>query len=458
MSQTLELVDPKTLIVDANVRADADLTKEFVANVKANGVLQAITAYRDAEGALRVLYGQRRTLAAVEAGLTAMPVYVADSLEEADRIGTQVAENDQRRALTDHDRAEAFHQMALLGVSAAQIARKAGAEKGTVERAIKARKNDTATAALGAGRTLDQALVLAEFEDDAEATAELESVIADEPDQLDHLAQRLRNNRAIAARLAEAKAEAEAQGLTVVARIGYDASDEALPLRYLVDAEGSQPAEDAANAVALRLYQTDGEISREPGIVGWKELGYRYKSPYGEVRQSGPMTEEQKAERKTLIANNKAMDAAQAVRREWVRTLLARKSAPKGWQRFLAVAHTRHHNVIRDRSADLAAELAGVAKEKDYLSAALTEHVAAHPGRPEVALLALALAGLEENVDRQAWRRPGNGARFYLSQLAEWGYPLSDVERIITDDAKPSDQGEEDAAAEDEDAEPEDAA
>lgn len=442
MSHTLELVDPKTLIVDANVRADADLTPDFVANVKANGVLQAITAYRDPEGALRVLYGQRRTLAAVEAGLPTMPVYVADSLEDADRLATQVAENDQRRALTDHDRAEAFHQMALLGRSAAQIAKKAGADKGTVEKAIKARKNDTATAALGAGRTLDQALVLAEFEDDAEATADLESAIADEPDQLDHVAQRLRNDRTIAARLAEAKAEAEAEGLTVVERIGYDASDEALHLRYLVDAEGSKPAEDAVNAVALDLYRIDGEVSRTVGIVGWAELGFRYKSPYGEVRPSGPMTEDQKAERKTLIANNKAMEAATTVRREWVTTLLARKAAPKGWQRFLAVAHTEHYLMGAETDTYHAAEFLGC-EVKGWPMDTLAKYVAKHPARPDAALLALVFSGFEKAMPKDCWRAPSASRQFYLNALADWGYTLSDVERLITDPAEDADPDEE---------------
>jgi hypothetical protein len=45
------------------------------------------------------------------------------------------------------------------------------------------------------------------------------------------------------------------------------------------------------------------------------------------------MTEEQKAERKTLIANNRDMESATKVRREFVKTLLSRKAAPKGHPR-----------------------------------------------------------------------------------------------------------------------------
>ncbi|MCU1532436.1 MAG: putative partitioning protein parB-family [Arthrobacter sp.] len=44
------------------------------------------------------------------------------------------------------------------------------------------------------------------------------------------------------------------------------------------------------------------------------------------------MIEEQKAERKALIANNKAMESATKVRRERVKNLLAKKTPPRGWQ------------------------------------------------------------------------------------------------------------------------------
>jgi len=73
----LEPVDPRTLVLEANVRVDARLDKQFVASIRDRGVLVPIVAHR-AGGELRVLYGQRRTLAAVEAGRATVPVYVVD--------------------------------------------------------------------------------------------------------------------------------------------------------------------------------------------------------------------------------------------------------------------------------------------------------------------------------------------------------------------------------------------
>ncbi|MGT2462951.1 ParB/RepB/Spo0J family partition protein [Sinomonas atrocyanea] len=411
MAHTLELVAPGSLLVDTNIRTDASLTPAFVANVKANGVLQAITAHRDAEGGLRVLYGQRRTLAAVEAGLDTVPVYVVDTLEEADRIATQVAENDQRAAITDAERAEAFHQLALLGVSAGQIAKRAGADKATVERAMKARSTDAGTAALSAGRTLDQALVLAEFADDPEATDQIEAVIEEEPDMLDHTAQRLRDERERARQLAAVAAEYEARGLTVVEHVGWSSEDEAVGLSYLTDAEGNHPDEDAANAVSLR-HHWDGTLQASLGITGWAEQGYTAREPYRSTeRQTGPMTEEQKAERKALIANNKAMESATKVRRDWLQTFLARKAVPKGWAQFLAVAHTRHYQLAGERDASAAADLAGCAPDggSDWYGSAIADYAETHPTRAHVPLLALAFAGFEKNMPKDCWRSPRQG-------------------------------------------------
>jgi len=72
------LVDPGTLIIGANVRVDRRTDKEFTASIRERGVTQAITAYRNDDNTLVVITGQRRTLAAVEVGLPAVRVIIAD--------------------------------------------------------------------------------------------------------------------------------------------------------------------------------------------------------------------------------------------------------------------------------------------------------------------------------------------------------------------------------------------
>ena len=45
----------------------------------------------------------------------------------------------------------------------------------------------------------------------------------------------------------------------------------------------------------------------------------------------------------------------------------------------------------------------------------------------------MVLTGFEKSLSRRSWRQPSETARTYLSQLAAWGYTLSDAEQIITD-------------------------
>ncbi len=172
---TLEMIDPRTLTVDLNVRKDAALTPEFVASIKEHGVIEPVIGHRKDDGTstVHVLMGQRSTRGAFEAGTATIPVMVVASPEEAERITTQVVENVQCSALTDADEADAYHQLSLLGVSAAQIAKKTGRAKTAVEGALKAKKSAAGEAALAKGRTIEEALVLVEFADDENATEHL---------------------------------------------------------------------------------------------------------------------------------------------------------------------------------------------------------------------------------------------------------------------------------------------
>jgi ParB family transcriptional regulator, chromosome partitioning protein len=73
---TLEHLDPRSLTLELNVRDVADLDAEFLASIKEHGVLVPIVAVRDEHGTVWVRAGQRRTLAAREANLSTVPVYV----------------------------------------------------------------------------------------------------------------------------------------------------------------------------------------------------------------------------------------------------------------------------------------------------------------------------------------------------------------------------------------------
>ncbi|MET3370608.1 UNVERIFIED_CONTAM: ParB family chromosome partitioning protein [Jeotgalibacillus campisalis] len=443
---TLEMLDPTTLTVDINVRKDAALTPDFVASIKEHGVMEPVIAHRKDDGTVHVLMGQRRTLGAVEAKRTEIPVMIISSPEEAERIVSQVVENIHRAAMTQGDEADAYHQLSLLGISAAEIATKTKRPKPAVEGALKAKASEAGSAALGRGHTIEEALILAEFEGDEEASAELASVIQDEPAQLFHVAQQLRDERERAAALAAYTAEVEATGTTIVERPGY--GDEGTAhVTSLKRADGEPATEEDANAVYISQ-DYRGEFSTVPVIVGWKELGFTERYSYhSSSAQTGPMTEEQKAERKTLIANNKAMESATTVRREFVKTLLAKKQAPKGWQYFTVHAITHHSDVARTYDGEVAAEMvsAKTGGQKSWGWNPLKDHVAKSTARPEFSLIALVCAGYEKTIAKDSWRSPSQSHRDYLNQLVTWGYTPSEVEQIIVDSGKPA---EEDSAEE----------
>ncbi|PVZ52340.1 ParB/RepB/Spo0J family partition protein [Arthrobacter sp. H-02-3] len=433
----LEMIDPATLTIDINVRKDAALSANFVASIKELGVLEPVIAHRKDDGTVHVLMGQRRTLGAIEAGRETIPVMIVASPEEADRLITQVVENIQRTELTEADEAEAYHQLSLIGVSAAAIAKKTGRTKTTVESALKAKATIAGAQALHNGYTVEQALILAEFESDEDATAELESVIKDDPDYLDHMTQKLRDERDSREQLAALKAVLEAEGKTVVEDAGHYGDHETLRVDALKRADGEPATDQDANAV---LISTDyrRQHTAVPVVTGWKELGFvpkyeRYDGGTG--AQKGPMTEEQKAERKTLIANNREMETATKVRRDFVKTLLTRKAAPKGWQYFTVHAITHHPETASGYDGKVAAEMIGAKTGEDEKWGwnPLRDHTAATTARSEFSLIAVVCAGYEKTIQKDSWRSAEKRHFHYLNQLTIWGYTASDVERVILD-------------------------
>ena len=181
----LELIDPQTIDVATNVRtaAEASLDKEFLDSVSANGVLVPIVATRDENG-VHVRYGQRRTLAAQHVGLSLVPVYIVDvnEADDAQRIVEQLVENEQRQALTDGDRIQAWKALELEGLTATAIAKRTGTKRAKITTGLTVAASDTGTRLIAeAGMTLDQAATLIEFEDDPDTVAKLTQVAAEQP-------------------------------------------------------------------------------------------------------------------------------------------------------------------------------------------------------------------------------------------------------------------------------------
>lgn len=437
---TIEHIDPNMIVVEANVRTEATLRPDFVASVKQNGVLTPILARRDKLGNVIVRAGQRRTLAARQVGLATIPAYITDADEKTvDRIVQQMAENEHREAVTDADRVAAYQQLAFEGLSPAVIAKRLSTKPAIVKAGIAVAENGTAASAIVShSLTLDQAASLIEFEGDADTVADLIDVAENNPAQFAHAAQRARDERRLAKIKADATADLIGRGYEVLDRDrGYYETDY-ISIRELTTKDGEPLtveaiAEVEGRAAFVRTYFTSEEADIRYFLKDPKAAGFRKSSGSGAT--SGPMTDDEKAERKTLIANNKAWASADVVRREWLAEFLSRKTLPKDAASVIAQGLTIHRRAVGSAAADgntLAHTLLGIERggywDADKL-AAVVEH---SPAKAQHVSLAVVLGGIETSTSKNTWRHPEAIYARYFEQLAAWGYGLSDVELIVT--------------------------
>jgi ParB family chromosome partitioning protein len=435
----VEHVDPTTLLVDANIRSDAALDKDFLASIRALGVLVPIVAVRTEDSALRVRYGHRRTLAAAEVGRTSVPVIVTsdDGADEAARIVRQWHENEHRAGLSTPDKVAAVEQLSLLGLSAAQIVKQTRARKADVEQALA-----TAGSALAKGAatryeflTLEMAGAVAEFESAPETVKALIAAAKASEGDFAHALQRARDEREAAAQVAALQAELAKASVQVIERPGYDDRRTVKGLDELVDDKAKQitPAGHASCPGHAAYIANDWRGARIVYVcTQWPKAGHRDRYSSGGRPASAPMSEDQKQERREVIANNKAWKSAETVRREWLRLFLLRKSAPKGAAGYLAGELARGLWELRrgmERGHQLAATLMGL-DGKGQRDVIATATAGATDARAVVIALGVVLGDIEESTGTHTWRNADDTVRRYLAFLAQNGYALSDVEQL----------------------------
>ncbi|OLM28618.1 Chromosome (plasmid) partitioning protein ParB [Pseudonocardia sp. Ae717_Ps2] len=491
----LAWADPAELVLEVNTRTEVQLDPHFCASVRDRGVREPISVYRRNDGdgdgvsVLVVRKGQRRTLAALKAGLARVRVLIepqpttadidteperARRTHDAERIIDQLTENQHRADISDAEQVTAHQQLLGLGMSAAQIAR-------TTRTPAKRVRQTTAVAGsaraieVGARYDLDliQMSVIAEFSDDDDAVARLTETALQRPHQLAHAAQRLRDTRAERALCAELEDQLREDGVTVLGRddAGHDTAMTLARLRpSLDDPSGTELTEDAhrdcpghAATVTVRFDFDQGKtahtlwVCTDPAIHGHAErygrpsVGQKPAVPVGETDEQRQAREDREREaareaRRTVIANNKAWESAQVVRRDWLRELFARKAAPKGAAIFVAAEFAQGDHDLRramESGNALASTLLGLGdagggygyysgKPSPIAEAARSGSAA----RATMLALALVLAAYEDGTSRDSWRNPTPATRRYFAQLRDWGYALADVEQLVlTDDA-----------------------
>lgn len=459
----IEKITAGDIIIDPNVRKDIRLDKSFISSIRVYGFQQHPVGYRDDDGKVHITVGQRRTSAALEIGWPVIPIVVKPKIaaehDRADelRILAQLAENEQRAALTGAELAAGYKQLALLGVSDDQIARKTNAPKQHIQTALAVAASEVASAALESRPiTLEQAAYLVEFEDSPDVVEELTETLAERPEQIEHAVARIRQDRADAALVEQRAAELEAAGW-VVHRESRHYGWERPGGTY---SAGELRRSDGDPWTSIRGEDLTQFVDRHAVIypARWTDDGVEVKYFIGSAEENGlermtnsgggktPLTDDEKAARKQKRADKADMILATEVRRAWIKEFLGQKKLPD-MSRWIAhaVFETDHALGASQRpgnARDLAFELLGLEQPSTkygYMSrSASAEFITGHPGLAEPMIAAYAIAICEDVLgDPKHYWAGMQMAELapYLEQLHEWGYPLSDVEQRLVEAA-----------------------
>ena len=463
---------PAEIIIGTNVRTDLRADhKEFRKSIKERGVLEAVTVYRNEDGQHVLLRGQRRTVTAAEVGTPTglLPARVVPQPADADRIGDQMVENIHRAGMREAEIVAGVEQLALLGVSAAQIAKRTSIDRPTVNAALVVTKADQSRNRLDSGDlTLEEAAIFAEFEHDPEAVERLENAKRWRR-SLAHEAQRLRDEAAEREADAAEVERLRAEGLPVLSAEEVAEADEVLRIERLVTEDGeSLPEEEWPNVPGARVqvvkewvYPEDEDDEEheddEPAepyqqyvpvwvVTDLDASGLRRRgggsSSTASADEGGESEEEAEArreERRRVIANNKAWASAETVRREWLTGFVARKTAPKGAEALICEAVvTGHHSLSKamDHRHPMLFTLLGIDVPTGYYGAGHDEchKIATKASAPKAATmttLAAVVAAWEATTGKHSWRNPTAWDARVLGALVEWGYQPSEVERIL---------------------------
>lgn len=447
MSMEIREVAPGDLIVAANVRREVALTKEFVASVKQHGVKVPVIVQEGLTG-LEVVDGQRRTLAAVEAGLSVIPVMVQTPVaDDGARIVEQLVVNEHRSGLTNADQVEAIRDLALFGMSATAIARKVGEKKTTVDVALKVAE---APAAVGLMRdhqvSLESAALL------AEVAAVDEEYAAELTDRLTHgytIEYSVEQWRRGQMQKVKREEIAATSGVELIDAPTWEDDDPRPIERLYVDEPMKQRLSEVPEK-EMRKLAGDGlcgypiwEWAGNERVVGvgYAVRGWRDRGLFGHAVKAGsssskPATPEEaealKAERRAARERSKAWAIATESRLVFLQGVLQRKTLPHGWEVEVAHHVCRSSSNVNWNVAKSLLQVEGIEGEyTGYLT--LRRLLSENPTRAAHVALAVVLAEREggRDFDRKGWQT--EGVADYLRTLAGWGYQLTDVEREVVD-------------------------
>jgi len=444
---TFAYLDPRILAANpANIRTDLGDLGPLTSSVRANGILEPLIVVPNGDDGYLIVDGHRRNSAAQEAEEALVPCLIRpdlDSAQATQQLVAMLVANTHREAISATDEARAYEQLRLGGLSAATIARRVGHKPAHVKEALRVAGSELATAAADRYQlSLPQAAALADFEADPDAVKRLVVTAKQRPDQWDHVVSQLREDRKAAAAYDHAVQELTAAGVTVLEhRPGYGEAAKALD--HLVDESGE--VLDADKHAACSGHAAVVE-RHEPTNVTWyctdpAGNGHQPRFPSTATRPAsvvdGKMTDEAKAERASVIANNKSWRAATPVRQAFVTDLLTRAKANKGVLRFAISEVVAEPEAVGHGRDETVARLLGQPQRSGRRRSAGVDAAArANDQRLPLVLLAQVAADIEDTMNEFTWRSPQPRAARWFTFLGACGYALADIERKVIDDAE----------------------
>jgi ParB family transcriptional regulator, chromosome partitioning protein len=438
-----------------NVRSDLDLNEAFVTSIAANGVLVALRVTPEGDG-YRVIDGGRRLAAALKAGAEEVPVdVVADRAgDEAGQYLDMILTNAHRNPLTVLEEADALFAAQKAGATKTRLRKTTGLTPGAVNEALAAARlsGDTRTAMEEAGEqlSLDQYAILAEFQDDPDAVERLLTVAR--WGSMEHEAERIRQQHAEQAEHQRLRTELEAAGYQVA-----DTAAEADQLLATLLQDGEDlTAEAHADCPGRAVFfyrwdlQSPVHYCTDPATYGHMPRSAApagVLAPDGDRGDADPATpaieEPPDPSRRIVIEGNKAWTAATEVRRRWLTSLFARRTAPRELAQFVArqlvtMPDPLWSGLARAHSQELFSKLTGHS-EDEWVTICGT----APAGRLPLVMFAPVATAFEsamgEGEGRNTWRIdryspcPREQACAYLILLSGLGYQLSVIERAVAE-------------------------
>jgi len=469
-SMELIWVDPAEIIIDENVRTVVDIDPAFFESIRDYGVKSPPSVWRDDEGRIHCEFGQRRVLASTMAKHPVIPALLMSrerATEEAEversRIVSQLTENDQRQGLTDGERVQAWKQLAFFGMSTDEIAKTTKTKREKVRAGMKVAKESPATVDLMKERqlTIDEALVMQEFEDASTEQLELlEQTLREAPRDVPKVAKQVRDELAKAEAIAAAQLEAERMGVPwrdpdkikiwdgthrSITDVRIGKSRKAPTIEQALDQGGVVASVHESKKWNGAGY--DHEYSTRFYVEHPQKHGY---AGYAAAPEKSPEeVEKDRAERKLKREQKAAWIEATELRHAWIRDTLLAQKPPLGAELWIVrtlVGDDATYSYTSAGSQHKPAKLllSWVAPDTEIPADAYAaesravEKLITAAVKPADAVrygLGYALASAEFTLadPKHPAFATQISAHRYLRQLAEWGHTLHPAEQRLLD-------------------------